>query len=156
MKSSGQVGTGSGTSFASPITCGAMACLLQAVKANQSTYDIQGILDAVRQNASQASKPDTLLGWGIPNFSAALTAMGLEEGHPVPTWALQPFGSAYVLRRLRPTTSVTVHRYDGTGRLLETFDLEPGLGAIELRSYPGITLLHLVGEEEEVLKVPAF
>ena len=156
MKSSGQVGTGSGTSFASPITCGAMACLLQAVKANQSTYDIQGILDAVRQNASQASKPDTLLGWGIPNFSAALTAMGLEEGHPVPTWALQPFGSAYVLRRLRPTTSVTVHRYDGTGRLLETFDLEPGLGAIELRSYPGITLLHLVGEDEEVLKVPAF
>ena len=156
MKSSGQVGTGSGTSFASPITCGAMACLLQAVKANQSTYDIQDILNVVRQNASQASKPDTLLGWGVPNFSAALSAMGLEEGQTVPTWALQPSGSAYLLRRLRPTASVTVYRYDGTGRLLEEFALEPGLGAIELRSFPGVTLLHLVGDEEEVLKVPAF
>ena len=156
MKSSGQVGTGSGTSFASPITCGAMACLLQAVKANQSTYDIQDILNVVRQNASQASKPDTLLGWGVPNFSAALSAMGLEEGQTVPTWALQPSGSSYLLRRLRPTASVTVYRYDGTGRLLEEFALEPGLGAIELRSFPGVTLLHLVGDEEEVLKVPAF
>jgi hypothetical protein len=156
MKSSGQVGTGSGTSFASPITCGAMACLLQAVKANQSTYDIQGILDAVRQNASQASKPDTLLGWGIPNFSAALSAMGLEEAQQVPTWTLQPSGSAYLLRRLRPTGAVRLYRYDGTGRLLDQQELEPGTGYLELQPYPGVTLLHLVGDEEEVLKVPAF
>ena len=156
MNWSGQVGTGSGTSFASPITCGAMACLLQAVKANQSTYDIQDILTVVRENASQASKPDTLLGWGIPNFSAALSAMGLEEGKQVPTWTLQPSGSAYLLRRLRPTGAVRLYRYDGTGRLLDQQELEPGTGYLELQPYPGVTLLHLVGDEEEVLKVPAF
>ncbi len=156
MNGSGQVGTGSGTSFASPITCGAMACLLQAVKANQSTYDIQDVFDVLRQNSSQASKPDTLLGWGVPNFSAALSAMGLEEGPEVPTYTLQSLGSSYILRRLRPTSGVMVYRYDGSGRLIERVDLEPGLGYLELTPHPGITLLHLVGEEEEVIKVPAF
>jgi hypothetical protein len=156
MNWSGQVATGSGTSFASPITCGAMACLLQAVKANQSTYAIQDILTAVRENASQASKPDTMLGWGIPNFSAALTAMGLEEGGPVPTWALQPQDGGYLLRRLRPTGMVTMYRYDATGRLLAREELEPGVGYVYLEGSSEITLLHLVGEEEEVLKVPAF
>ncbi|MFM1884035.1 MAG: hypothetical protein RL168_219 [Bacteroidota bacterium] len=156
MNWSGQVATGSGTSFASPITCGAMACLLQAVKANQSTYAIQDILTAVRENASQASKPDTMLGWGIPNFSAALTAMGLEEGGPVPTWALQPQDGGYLLRRLRPTGMVTMYRYDATGRLLTREELEPGVGYVYLEGSSEITLLHLVGEEEEVLKVPAF
>jgi hypothetical protein len=156
MNWSGQVATGSGTSFASPITCGAMACLLQAVKANQSTYAIQDILTAVRENASQASKPDTMLGWGIPNFSAALTAMGLEEGGPVPTWALQPQDGGYLLRRLRPTGMVTMYRYDATGRLLAREELEPGVGYVYLEGSSEITLIHLVGEEEEVLKVPAF
>ena len=156
MNWSGQVATGSGTSFASPITCGAMACLLQAVKANQTTYDIQAILTAVRENASQASKPDTMLGWGIPNFSAARTAMGLEEGSPVPTWGLQPHDGGYLLRRLRPTGVVTLFRYDATGRLLTRQELEPGTGFVFLAGYSEITLLHLVGEEEEVLKVPAF
>ena len=111
---------------------------------------------AVRENASQASKPDTMLGWGIPNFSAALTAMGLEEGSPVPTWGLQPHDGGYLLRRLRPTGVVTLFRYDATGRLLTRQELEPGTGFVFLAGYSEITLLHLVGEEEEVLKVPAF
>lgn len=152
----GQVGTASGTSFSSPITCGAMACLLQAVKANQSTYDIQNILTAVRQNASQASKPDTLLGWGIPDFSAAMSAMGLEEGQQASIWTLQSQGGSYLLRRLRPTGKVQFRRYDGSGRLLELKELEPGMGQVELQPYPGLTLIHLLTDDEEVLKVPAF
>ncbi len=81
---------------------------------------------------------------------------GLEEGQQVPTWTLQPSGSAYLLRRLRPTGAVRLYRYDGTGRLLDQQELEPGTGYLELQPYPGVTLLHLVGDEEEVLKVPAF
>ncbi len=60
-------GPSSGTSFSSPLMAGMVACLIQAhpnLKAMQ-------IMNAIKQSASQFSTPDSLLGYGIPNFCKA-------------------------------------------------------------------------------------
>ena len=63
----GFIGGGSGTSFASPVTAGMVACLIQA---NPTKTCLQ-IIDAIQQSASQFNNPDSLLGYGIPNFPLA-------------------------------------------------------------------------------------
>ncbi|MGQ9846554.1 MAG: S8 family serine peptidase [Bacteroidales bacterium] len=58
---------GSGTSFSSPILCGLVTCLWQS----QPQKNNIEIMDAVRKSASQYNNPDSLLGYGIPNFEQA-------------------------------------------------------------------------------------
>lgn len=62
-----QVTMGSGTSFASPITAGMVACLRQAFP----TASVEEIYDAVRNSSSQADVPDASIGYGIPDFVKA-------------------------------------------------------------------------------------
>jgi len=64
---SGNVTSGSGTSFSSPITAGMIACLWQAHPDKKNTE----IMEAIQQSASQANSPDMLLGYGIPDYFAA-------------------------------------------------------------------------------------
>ncbi|MFT7225414.1 MAG: serine protease AprX, partial [Neolewinella sp.] len=56
-----------GTSLASPLVAGLMACLRQAVPDATN----KELLDAVRATASQAGAPDNERGWGQPDFAAA-------------------------------------------------------------------------------------
>jgi serine protease AprX len=60
------VGVG-GTSLSSPIIAGMAACLWQA---NPGATNLQ-IIDAIRQSSSQYTKPDSLYGYGIPDFGRA-------------------------------------------------------------------------------------
>lgn len=72
----GDIQTGNGTSFSSPITAGAVACLWQAHPAKTNME----LLLAIEQSANQAASPDTLIGYGIPNFCTASTLLtGVEE-----------------------------------------------------------------------------
>jgi len=64
--------TGSGTSFSSPIICGMTACYMQA---NPAMTNIMQVMDAIKATGSQASAPDSLLGWGIPNFKSVNTSI---------------------------------------------------------------------------------
>lgn len=67
INSSGNVGYANGTSFSSPVLAGMTACLKQAfpyATAKEIKY-------ALEQSGSQFSKPDSLLGYGIPNFEKA-------------------------------------------------------------------------------------
>ncbi len=59
--------TGNGTSFSSPIMCGMVACLMQA----HPTFTNMQILQTIQQSSNQFSAPDSLLGYGIPDFCAA-------------------------------------------------------------------------------------
>lgn len=70
---SGEIITSNGTSFATPITAGMVACLWQALhdKTNQE------IRDLIIQSSDKYSQPDNLYGYGIPDFSLAL-AKGLN------------------------------------------------------------------------------
>ncbi len=56
-----------GTSFSSPILCGGIASLWQAIPGASPTE----VMDYVRQSASLFSSPDDLLGFGIPDLDLA-------------------------------------------------------------------------------------
>lgn len=55
---------GNGTSFATPVLAGAVACFWQL---NKSLSNIQ-VLDSLRKLGSLAATPNNTLGWGIPKF----------------------------------------------------------------------------------------
>ncbi len=72
----GGIYTQSGTSFSSPITAGAVACLWQAHPAKNNME----LLQAIIESGSQFSAPDTIKGYGIPNFCTANTLLtGIKE-----------------------------------------------------------------------------
>jgi len=59
--------TGNGTSFSTPIIAGLVACFWQ-VNRNKTNFEIK---DFIIQHSSQYSSPDSLMGYGIPNFGTA-------------------------------------------------------------------------------------
>lgn len=63
----GTVQFGNGTSFASPVLCGAVACLMQA----QPSQNNMAIVNAVRTSGSMFANPDSSYGNGIPDLCAA-------------------------------------------------------------------------------------
>jgi len=75
----GNVSTGSGTSFASPITAGMVACLWQAHPGRKNTE----IMAAIEQSGSQANNPDDLMGYGIPDYFAAHSTLNATMIHTV-------------------------------------------------------------------------
>jgi serine protease AprX len=65
---SGAIMYNSGTSFSSPILAGMAACLWQAAP----DWSNQSIMRAIELSGNQSARPDSLLGYGIPNFIHAL------------------------------------------------------------------------------------
>ncbi len=58
---------GYGTSYAAPLVAGLAACLMQAYP----DASVDDLIQAIKKTASHASKPDNLVGYGIPNFKKA-------------------------------------------------------------------------------------
>lgn len=63
----GTLTTNNGTSFASPIICGLVACLWQALPG----LNARQILHIVRSSADRYQWPDNIFGYGIPDFMKA-------------------------------------------------------------------------------------
>jgi len=74
----GYIGAGQGTSFAAPMAS-AVAC--QVLEANPALTPME-VIELLRQTASQATAPDTLLGWGIIDAAAAVAIASGEPGPP--------------------------------------------------------------------------
>ncbi len=66
---------GDGTSFATPVLAGAVACLRQA----RPYASVQEICDVIRASGNRADNPDSKYGYGIPDFSQALDLLSVEE-----------------------------------------------------------------------------
>ena len=71
----GKVVNANGTSFSSPITCGMVACLWQALPHKTAAE----IMDLVRASADRFEKPDNIFGYGIPDFWKAYKLGGGEK-----------------------------------------------------------------------------
>ena len=67
ISTNGNVISGSGTSFATPILAGMTACLWQG---NPTKTNMQ-VIDAIKQSASRYTTPDSIMGYGIPDFCLA-------------------------------------------------------------------------------------
>lgn len=85
----GEPGFSNGTSFSSPVLAGMGACLLQANP--QAT--VQQVKRAIEQSASIYLTPDSLIGYGIPDFEKAdvllknMAVIGQDSG---PGWEIAP------------------------------------------------------------------
>lgn len=64
---SGNLAYSNGTSFSSPVMAGMVACLWQA---NPTKTNME-IIQAIKESASQYTTPDSLKGYGIPDFCKA-------------------------------------------------------------------------------------
>jgi len=71
----GPITHSSGTSFASPILAGLTACLWQAAPGWSNT----AITRAIELSGNQVSNPDSLLGYGIPDFIKAMKIVSVPE-----------------------------------------------------------------------------
>ena len=63
----GGIAFGGGTSFSSPITAGAVACLWQA---NPTKTNME-LIDVIKKSADRYISPDSIYGYGIPNYCYA-------------------------------------------------------------------------------------
>ena len=71
------IGTASGTSFSSPITCGMVACVIQAAPTKKPAE----IITAIQQSADRYPTHNDRYGYGIPDFEKVLKILGvLGEG----------------------------------------------------------------------------
>ena len=67
LRQTGSVGTGGGTSLSAPIISGLAACLWQA---NPDATGME-IYSAIKESSDRYSSPDTIYGYGIPDFGLA-------------------------------------------------------------------------------------
>ena len=69
MGTNGNLRTANGTSFASPVMCGMVACLWQACP----TLTARQLMDLVRRSGDRAQCPDNIYGYGVPDLWKAYT-----------------------------------------------------------------------------------
>ena len=75
INSSGTVTTGSGTSFASPIICGVIACFWQAYPDKTNAEIVQ----IIRESGHLYGTPTDHEGYGIPNFETAFITLTVSD-----------------------------------------------------------------------------
>jgi serine protease AprX len=163
----GGIQTGNGTSFASPVLCGLVACLWQA---HPGLTNMQ-VLQSIEQSANQYSNPDTLLGYGIPDFCSANLilsgnpsgAIATDEVYGVyPNPFLQELHFSFVSTI---DQELTVRLFDMQGRMLmdqqvdangnsvnhytltELPGVEPGMYILQIKGANGIYTYPLIKAE---------
>ena len=141
---------GNGTSFATPVLAGAVACLRQA----RPYASVQEICDVIRACGNRADHPDNKYGYGIPDFSQALELLNVEEpagntpDHVITVYPNPSNGEVHVLLNESHKAELTV--FDITGRQLYTYTFN-GLNHTTLEQYlntldSGVYFINAVSE----------
>ena len=120
----GNIYQGNGTSFATPILCGLTACLWEAFP-RKTNLEIR---DAILKSSSQYEHPDSLLGYGIPDFQKAFSLLAGTNYLPDTTnpfvFYPNPFTKDFTLALFNYYSGkVDLQIYDTTGRLVLDEDL---------------------------------
>jgi hypothetical protein len=71
INTAGTPSSGNGTSYATPIMAGMLACLLQKYKAIDAMVDLPTLLNSVFKSGNLYSNPTPQMGYGIPDFMKA-------------------------------------------------------------------------------------
>jgi len=160
VNSSGLIGNASGTSFSSPVLAGLGACLLQAnpyAGAKLSKL-------AIEQSASQYNKPDSLLGFGIPDFEKADKYLKVNSATYLnweSSWAVSPnpFSESIFLRNLNNVVDenylISIYNLQGICLWQSTFKSEGTIILKNLTNLPqGFLILNIrSGEKKERIKL---
>ncbi len=122
----GVVEKGNGTSYSSPIMAGLAACLWQA---NRNKTNME-IIEAIQQSASQVSSPDSLMGYGIPNFYTAVLMVSNDPVLQMPPASSpmiypNPFDSTTNLFYYSTANEVIlIELFNLNGQLISSFKME--------------------------------
>jgi hypothetical protein len=117
----GDIFKGNGTSFSSPVTAGAVACLWQAHKSKTNME----LLQAIQKSASQFATPDSIMGHGIPDFCVAsqlLTGINTYDvSNNLLTVYPNPFHNSFnIVYSSAKEEMITIELCDITGRILKS------------------------------------
>lgn len=135
-----------GTSFSAPIIAGLTACLRQALP----QLPARKIIELIRQNSSQYLTPDSLMGYGIPDFYAAYCQgsgistvqpddsplqLTYREGNPVVTIGSLPSDEKDITLSIYNLEGATVAKYRlSEGAELSLADLKKGIYLLSARN----------------------
>lgn len=138
----GIVGLANGTSFSGPITAGMVACLWQALPTKTNAE----ILQIIKQSASIFANPTAQLGYGIPNFNAALTAnLEVEDNQQMQLFLFpNPVENVLTIQTFGKEISVEIfsalgqrvfkNNYSSSSITIPVSDLASGLYFCKMRS----------------------
>jgi serine protease AprX len=121
IRASGNIGTTSGTSLASPLVASLAAGVWQAYP----DFTAQEIYEVLTQSASQATAPDNFLGYGIPNFEAVVNY--LKEPEPFYNWLIYPnpvVGNQFNIQLDEIVNTVRVTVFDSKGSRVSEASLQ--------------------------------
>lgn len=142
----GYIHSSSGTSFATPILAGMMACLWQRFPA----WTPQQLCDSVRAWGNHADSVDNYYGYGIPDFSRALgyapAPVAIDEVSPEASAFMvypNPSHGLVTVRLQAPTVEAALIVSDITGRLLQQHTLNAQHAALNLQLPAGLYSLTL-------------
>jgi subtilisin family serine protease len=133
----GNIITGNGTSFAAPLVAGLAAGIWQA---NPEWTNIQ-VLNAIRNSASRALEPDSLFGYGVPNFNEAVVGRVLSVEdivadrvtvYPNPFQGNRIYIDFSHAEKLFPV-HLTVYDAKGSAILERSYDAPSANGIVELQ-----------------------
>ena len=149
---------GDGTSFATPVLAGAVACLRQA----RPYASVQEICDVIRASGNRADNPDSKYGYGIPDFSQALDLLSVEEpvgdtpAHIITVYPNPSNGEVHVVLNDLHKADLTV--YDFMGHKLFSYSFN-GLNHTSFENYlntlnSGVYFINAVSESgSETMKL---
>jgi Subtilisin-like serine proteases len=160
VTSSQVVGYASGTSFSSPVLAGMGACLLQA----NPYCSAKQIKLAIEQSASQYSKPDSLMGFAIPDFEKADKMLKTTGNVPLSlesNWSVfpSPFVDYLILKNTDYNTnqdiSVSIFSTNGICIYQRSFASTESIRLNNLANLPlGILIMRIrSGQKEERIKL---
>jgi len=160
VTSTGSIGYSNGTSFSSPVLAGVSACLLQA----NPYASAKQIKAAIEQSASQYYKPDSLLGYGIPDFEKAdkyLKVNHVNYSNWESSWAISPnpFTDVLFIRNLKSLVAdnyqINIYNLQGICLWNSTFKPDETFILKNLANLPiGFLILSIrSGEKEARIKL---
>ncbi len=160
ITSNGMPGYASGTSFSSPVLAGMGACLLQA----NPYANVKQLKLAIEQSASQYNSPDSLIGFGIPDFGKADQYLKLNITQNLKTessWMFSPnpFSDHIVIQNMVPGSAdhyaISIVNLQGEKLYQSSFKASEKILLKNLAYLPdGVLILTIrSGEKEERFKL---
>jgi hypothetical protein len=149
-----------GTSFSGPVICGMTACLWQFLKKNYSGNTLltnRLVIEMLEKSASHYTKPDSNMGYGIPNYAAIIKPY---LKNPITEWTIAPNPVADNSPTLYGDFSdkVTIRIFNTQGKLLMQKEDPWGKDKIQLKSFQdfpsGMYLVEILHKQEtKLLKI---
>lgn len=152
INSSGIIATSNGTSFASPIVTGVIACLWQAFPDKTNTEIIQ----LVKESSHLYASPTAQEGYGIPNFETVYNVLDIDMNETIEfTLFPNPTNSSINFKFPRNIEKIEVNIYNLLGKKVFQKNIQKNAPVVDI-SYlsNGIYLVQIEGDNKiETLKL---